>query len=144
MYARIIRIKKMNFTKSKDIFKKTILSILLLNLVMHSLVVIFHDNWGLPREGVLGFQYGLGISIFLIILKFLVQFLTTKANYYQQIQIQFYILGMSSLVNITSLFYFAFLKNNIPFVLGFFIANYLNLKIFVFANIYINRHGYHE
>jgi len=44
---------------------------------------------------------------------------------------QLIITGLSLIVNIIILFYFSFFRENLLFILGFFIANYFSMKIFV-------------
>ncbi len=44
---------------------------------------------------------------------------------------QLIISGLSFLINIIILFYFSFFRENLLFILGFFIANYFTMKIFV-------------
>ena len=44
---------------------------------------------------------------------------------------QFIITGLSFFVNSGILIYFSFFQANLPFFLGFFIANYFTMKIFV-------------
>ena len=44
---------------------------------------------------------------------------------------QLIITGLSLLINVIILFYFSFFRENLLFILGFFIANYFTMKIFV-------------
>ena len=44
---------------------------------------------------------------------------------------QLIITGLSLFINIIILFYFSFFRENLSFILGFFIANYFTMKIFV-------------
>lgn len=44
---------------------------------------------------------------------------------------QLIITGLSLFINIIILFYFSFFRENLLFILGFFIANYFTMKIFV-------------
>jgi hypothetical protein len=44
---------------------------------------------------------------------------------------QLIITGLSFLVNVIILLYFSFFRENLLFILGFFIANYFTMKIFV-------------
>ena len=53
---------------------------------------------------------------------------------------QLIITGLSLLINVIILFYFSFFRENLLFILGFFIANYFTMKIFVTTAYILQKH----
>jgi hypothetical protein len=53
---------------------------------------------------------------------------------------QLIITGLSLFINIIILFYFSFFRENLSFILGFFIANYFTMKIFVTTAYILQKH----
>ncbi len=53
---------------------------------------------------------------------------------------QLIITGLSLLINVIILLYFSFFRENLLFILGFFIANYFTMKIFVTTAYILQKH----
>jgi hypothetical protein len=117
--------------KSLDFSKLPFQKFLLLNLfiysILSSLAFLLHRVTDLEEMGYFGFLVSMWIQVVLLLSK--TYFM--KGNWKQAVKPQLLLTGVSLSINILILGYFSFFQKNLSFLIGFFIANYFTMKIFV-------------
>ena len=112
---------------SKLPFQKFLLLILLIFSLLSSIAFLLHQVSDLEEMGYYGFLVSLWIQVILLLSK--TYFM--KGEWKQTVKPQLVLTGVSLFINILVLGYFSFFQKNLPFLIGFFIANYFTMKIFV-------------
>ncbi len=112
---------------SKLPFQKFLLFILFIFSLLSAIAFLLHKVTDLEEMGYFGFLVSLWIQVILLLSK--TYFM--KGNWKQTAKPQLLLTGISLFINILILGYFSFFQKNLSFLIGFFIANYFTMKIFV-------------
>lgn len=100
----------------------------ILSILVYSLLFLFYPD----DMGFLGFLVGSWIHVILLLSKTFFM----KGGWKQTVKPQLILTGISLFINILILGYFSFFQKNLSFLIGFLIANYFTMKIFVsFAHL---------
>ncbi len=112
---------------SKLPFQKFLLLNLFIYSILSSLAFLLHRVTDLEEMGYFGFLVSMWIQVVLLLSK--TYFM--KGIWKQTVKPQLILTGVSLSINILILGYFSFFQKNLSFLIGFFIANYFTMKIFV-------------
>lgn len=114
-----------------DLSKLSFKKLLILNLIIFSILslgVYFLLFLFYPDEaGFLGFLSGSWIQVILLLSK--IYFM--RGDWKQTVKPQLILTGFSLFMSLLILGYFSFFQKNLSFLVGFLIANYFTMKIFV-------------
>ncbi|MCB1144436.1 MAG: hypothetical protein KDK54_19435 [Leptospiraceae bacterium] len=130
--------------KLTKFLKESFFNLLMTFIVLEAIGVLLEYSLSLRFAYNPGYSLGIRLGLLVSGLLSLLKLYFLNYSKYKNIKIQFHLMGAGFFMNLTVLVYYSFFRSNIPFLFGFFIANFINLKIFVLITQVIARNSSNE